>query len=205
MDRQTRSHYIKAMARPRTFDPDKVLDVALDFFWRSGYQHTSLDEIAVEVGLTKPSLYAAFGDKASLFVKVLDRYHAVLLARSTEVLSNGSSARDAIEAWFLSLLPLCSGPEARRGCLSVNTATSVDAPIDNVALEASLAQFNEKLEYLILSRLRRDRAQFSSDFDPAATTRMIMVIYNGLMVMAKQTPSPKHVKSVIRQIAKLLT
>jgi TetR/AcrR family transcriptional repressor of nem operon len=191
------------MARPRTFDPNDVLDVALHIFWRKGYQGTSLDDIAAETGLTKPSLYAAFGDKASLFLKVLDRYHAVLLSRSEKTLSDGPSARAAIEAWFTSLLPFCAGAEADRGCLSVNTST--DGTLDDEALARSLADFNSRLESLVLSRLHADRAQFSDDFDPEAATRIIMVIYNGLMVTAKQKPSVKKVKSVIAQITKLLT
>jgi TetR/AcrR family transcriptional repressor of nem operon len=191
------------MARPRTFDPNDVLDVALHIFWRKGYQGTSLDDIAAETGLTKPSLYAAFGDKASLFLQVLDRYHAVLLSRSAKILSEGPSAREAVEAWFTSLLPYCAGAEAHRGCLSVNTST--DGTLDDEALAKSLSDFNSRLESLVLSRLKADRAQFSGDFDPEAATRIIMVIYNGLMVTAKQGPSVKKVKSVIAQITKLLT
>lgn len=191
------------MARPRTFDPDKVLDTARDIFWRKGYQGTSFDDITAETGLTKPSLYAAFGDKASLYLSVLDRYHEMLLALSANVLSSGPSARAAIDAWFTALLPFCSGVEGSKGCLSVNTAT--DGALDDEALEKSVAHFNSRLERLILSRLEADRAQFSDDFDPSAAARAIVAIYFGLMVMAKQAPSPKKVKSVIGQVAKLLT
>src|ERR1700721_4735641 len=111
------------MARPRTFDPDEALLAARQVFWRKGYQSTSLDEITEATGLTKPSLYAAFGDKASLFLKVLDHYHDQLLARSARVLSEGPNARAAVEAWLTSFLPACSGGRGRNGCLSVKTST----------------------------------------------------------------------------------
>src|ERR1700733_10081172 len=103
------------MARPRTFDPNDVLLAARQIFWRKGYQGTSLDDITEETGLTKPSLYAAFGDKASLFLKVLDHYHDQLLTHSERVLSEGSSARAAVEAWLTSLLPVYSGKKGRNG------------------------------------------------------------------------------------------
>ena len=64
------------MARPRSFDPDEALDLARDVFWQKGFQGTSLDDVTAATGLAKPSLYAAFGDKNALFLKVLDRYHA---------------------------------------------------------------------------------------------------------------------------------
>jgi TetR/AcrR family transcriptional regulator, transcriptional repressor for nem operon len=190
------------MARPRTFDPEEVLDSARDLFWRKGYQGTSFDDITAVTGLTKPSLYAAFGDKASLFLKVLDRYHDYLLAHSAKMLSSGPSARDAVEAWLMSLLPIYSGNEGDKGCLSVNTST--DGAIDDAAMSESISRFNSRLEHLLLSRLRADRAQFSPDFDAAAAARTIMAIYFGLNVMAKQAPSQKKVKAVIQQVAKLL-
>jgi TetR/AcrR family transcriptional repressor of nem operon len=126
-----------------------------------------------------------------------------LLSHSAEILSAGPSAREAIEAWFTSLLPFYSGSDGEKGCLSVNTLT--DGALDDAALQRSVALFNSRLEDLILSRLKRDRGQFSDDFDPAAVARTVMAVYFGLMVMAKQTPSQKKVKSVIEQVRKMLT
>ena|ERR1700761_5926898 len=190
------------MARPRTFDPDDVLLAARGLFWRKGYQATSLDDITAETGLTKPSLYAAFGDKATLFLKVLDHYHDQLLARSANLLSGGPSARAAIDAWLMSFLPVYSGERGRRGCLSVNT--SIDGSLTDAAIGKSIANYNARLEQLILARLAVDRTQFAPDFDPATAARTVMAIYTGLMAMAKQAPSPDHVKLVIQQVAKLL-
>jgi TetR/AcrR family transcriptional repressor of nem operon len=191
------------MARPRTFDPDEVLDTARDVFWQKGFQGTSLDDITAETGLTKPSLYAAFGDKTSLFLKILERYHDQIIARSRKAINGGPSARAAIEAWLTSFVPYCSGIKGRRGCLSINTAT--DGGLNEAGLRKSTARFNAKLEELILTRLEADRAQFSKDFDPAAAAQAIMTMYVGLMVLSKQTPTPERVKSVIAQIMQLLT
>lgn len=190
------------MARPRTFDPDKVLDAARDIFWRKGYQATSLDDITAETGLTKPSLYAAFGDKTSLFLKILDRYHERILARSDKMLSDGPSARAAIEAWLISFLPACSGVKGRRGCLSINTGA--DGGLDEEALRKSIASFNTRLESLIVARLQRDRAQFAGNFDPTAVTQTIMAVYSGLMAQAKQAPTLERVQSIVTQTMKLL-
>lgn len=190
------------MARPRTFDPDDVLDAARDIFWRKGFVGTSLDDITAETGLSKPSLYSAFGDKTSLFLRVLERYHNAILARSRRILTNGPSARAAIEAWLISFVPSCSGSKGRRGCLSINTAA--DGGHNEPRLHKSIARFNARLEALILARLEADRAQFAKDFDPLATTQAIAAVYVGLMAQARQAPAPQRVRSVIAQITKLL-
>ena len=58
------------MARPREFDEQAVLNAAMNLFWELGYQVTSMRDLAVETGLTSPSLYNAFGDKRALYLRV---------------------------------------------------------------------------------------------------------------------------------------
>src|SRR5688572_30677833 len=60
--------------RPRKFDPDRALDRALDVFWRKGYEGASLPELTRAMGINRPSMYAAFGNKRALFRKALTRY-----------------------------------------------------------------------------------------------------------------------------------
>jgi len=190
------------MARPRSFDPDEALDLARDVFWQNGFQGTSLDDITAATGLAKPSLYAAFGDKNALFLKVLDRYHASIVANAERALSQGPSARDAIERWLTGFVPYCSGTKGIRGCLSVNTAA--DGISDQKDVRDRVERFNRKLEQLLGSRLRADRAQFSDAFDPDAAAHTIMAIYLGLMIMAKDAPAAARVRATLNQALKLL-
>src|SRR3954465_13916988 len=60
--------------RPRTFDADKALDKALHVFWRKGFEGASLPDLTKAMGINRPSMYAAFGNKEQLFRKALDRY-----------------------------------------------------------------------------------------------------------------------------------
>ena len=190
------------MARPRSFNPEEALDLARDVFWRKGFQGTSLDDITAATGLAKPSLYAAFGDKNALFLKVLDRYHERIVANAERILNEGPSARDAIERWLTGFVPFCSGARGSRGCLSINTAA--DGASDQKEVRKSVARFNRKLEELLKNRLRADRAQFSDGFDPDSAAHTIMAIYSGLMVMAKDAPDAIHVRATLNQAMKLL-
>jgi TetR/AcrR family transcriptional repressor of nem operon len=190
------------MARPRSFNPDETLDLARDVFWQKGFQSTSLDDITAATGLAKPSLYAAFGDKNALFLKVLDRYHERIIANAQRILNEGPSARGAIERWLTGFVPFCSGVRGSRGCLSINTAA--DGTSDQKEVRKKVERFNRKLEELLRNRLRADRAQFSDAFDPDSAARTIMAIYFGLMVMAKDAPDVARVRATLNQAMKLL-
>ena len=190
------------MARPRSFDTDQALDLARDVFWRKGFQSTSLDDITAATGLAKPSLYAAFGDKNAMFLKVLERYHASIVADAERILNEGASAREAIERWLTGFVPFCSGVKGIRGCLSVNTAA--DGASDQKEVRNRVERFNRKLEQLLSKRLRADRAQFSDRFDPDVSAHTIMAIYLGLMVLAKDAPEAARVRATLNQALKLL-
>ena len=195
--------YKTSMARPRSFDPDEALDLARDVFWQRGFQGTSLDDITAATGLAKPSLYAAFGDKNALFLKVLERYHERIVAHAEKVINEGPSARDAIHRWLTGFVPYCSGIKGSRGCLSVNT--SADGAAEQKEIRNSVEAFNRKLEELLRNRLRADRAQFARGFDPDAAAHTIMAIYLGLMVLAKDAPDAARVRATLNQALKLLS
>jgi len=191
------------MARPRSFDPDEALDLARDVFWENGFQGTSLDDVTAATGLAKPSLYAAFGDKNALFLKVLERYHARIVANAERVINDGPSAREAVHRWLAGFVPFCSGVKGKRGCLSVNTAA--DGAAVQREVRKRIENFNRKLEELLRNRLHADRSQFTDGFDPESTAHTIMAIYLGLMVLAKDAPDAARVRATLDQAMRLLS
>src|SRR4051812_42751972 len=74
--RQSRASPTMAKGRPREFDTEKALERAMHVFWRKGYEGASLTDLTEAMGINRPSLYAAFGDKAALFRRALDKYAA---------------------------------------------------------------------------------------------------------------------------------
>lgn len=192
------------MARPRSFDPDEALDAARDVFWARGYAGASYEQITEATGLNKPSLYAAFGDKRRLFMTVLDRYQAALLAHARRALAAPGTASEAVSRWLEGFAPVCSGTRGARGCLSVNTlveGTGLDPEI-----AASVDAYNRELESLIRARLEGGRAagEFADGFDAPAAAHALMAGYNGLMVMARQSPPADLTRGAIDRLLAIL-
>src|ERR1700736_6971256 len=89
-----------AVGRPRAFDIDGALDLAMQVFWRQGYEGTSLSDLTKAMGINRPSLYAAFGNKEELFRKALDRYADRPTAFVRQSLAE-STARKVVERLLL--------------------------------------------------------------------------------------------------------
>src|ERR1700758_3801754 len=102
--------------RRREFDADEALERALEVFWSRGYLGATLPELTRAMGINRPSLYAAFGNKEELFQKALDRYQTgpqSFLARALRE----PTARGVVEALFSGFIRMQRDREEARGCL----------------------------------------------------------------------------------------
>jgi TetR/AcrR family transcriptional regulator, transcriptional repressor for nem operon len=179
------------MARPRTFDEEAVLDAVRDLFWARGFQATSLDDVTRATGVNKPSLYAAFGDKAALFALILARYHTAVLQLNKRMLDEPGSAREAVRGWLKGFLPFCSEQAGARGCLSINA--TLEASVLSPEIAAMVKEFQANLEAQLRATLERGKAEgeFAPSFDAAAAARALLVAQSGLLVLARSQPSAK--------------
>ena len=109
--------------RPRAFDMEKALDRAMLIFWRKGYLGTSLSDLTDAMGINRPSLYAAFGNKESLFRKALARYLSGPSAYLSESLGE-PTARAVVEHLFQGVVDLLADPRTPTTCLWVHGALS---------------------------------------------------------------------------------
>src|ERR1700738_1402218 len=85
------------LGRPRGFDADRALDRALAVFWRNGYEGASLPALTKAMGINRPSLYAAFGNKEALFRKAVERYERGPASYAYKALKQ-PTAREVVEA-----------------------------------------------------------------------------------------------------------
>jgi AcrR family transcriptional regulator len=110
--------------RPLGFDREQALDTALRLFWERGYDTTSITELTRAMGISAPSLYAAFGDKRRLFVEATDRYQASYGAFADRALTEEPTARAAVERLLCEAANAYVTPHQPRGCLVLTSATN---------------------------------------------------------------------------------
>jgi TetR/AcrR family transcriptional repressor of nem operon len=170
----------------------------MNVFWEKGFAATSLDDVTRETGINKPSLYAAFGDKTSLFLQILERYHDALLGHMRETLAKSGTAREPIRSWFLGFLPACSGATSR-GCLSVNTTLEA-ANLDERIWQA-IESFDRRQESLMEAAIRRGvrAGEFAADLDPKAAARHLMATHKGFLLMSRGKPTAARTRRAMEQ------
>ncbi|PYE50237.1 TetR/AcrR family transcriptional regulator [Paenibacillus barcinonensis] len=109
------------MVRKREFNTDEALDAAMHVFWVKGFEATSLTDLTTAMGIQRPSLYGAFGDKKELFERVLRRYTNVHAAEIRARLGHGESVIEAIREVFEQIAAEGRAGDPAYGCFCINT------------------------------------------------------------------------------------
>jgi AcrR family transcriptional regulator len=184
------------IGRPREFDIEKALDSALRVFWRKGYEGASLPDLTRAMGINRPSLYAAFGNKESLFRKVLDRYVERPAAYVRKAL-NEPTARAVAERLLGGALDLLADPRNPRGCLMVQGALACGKAAESVRRELVSRRMAGEVEV----RRRFERAltegDLPADSDPADLARYVVTVVRGMAVQAAGGASREELRRVV--------
>ena len=192
-----------ALGRPRAFDAEKALDRAMQVFWRKGYLGASLSDLTDAMGINRPSLYAAFGNKKSLFRKALDRYAKGPSSYLGEALQE-PTARAVIERLLRGVVDLLSDPRTPPTCLWVHGALSCG---DDSMRKEFAAQRAAGLAEL---RIRFKRAVVDGDLPPDSDVdtlaHYVQTVNFGLTVQASTGATRKEllriVETALRTFAK---
>jgi AcrR family transcriptional regulator len=181
--------------RPREFDTEQALDRATELFWRQGYEGTSLADLTDELGITRPSLYAAFGNKETLFRLALDRYEAKAGAYRTRALTAPTAyamARQLLEG----AADLHGDKNNPVGCLGVHGALACSEEAD--AIRQELSARRQAGEKAIRERLKRAKAlgDLPAESNPADLARYLSVVVYGMTVQAVGGASRAELRSV---------
>lgn len=169
--------------RPRGFDAEAALDRAVEVFWRHGYEGASLGDLTAAMGINRPSLYAAYGNKEELFRAAVARYAEVDMAYAREALDQ-PTAYEVAAALLRANVAALTRTDRPAGCLSIQGGTSSSA--DNAGIAEFLASSRLAGEAALSARFARAVAEHDlrPGTDPAALARFIMVVTEGQAVHA---------------------
>jgi len=174
--------------RPRVFDEEQALDAALGVFWRSGYQGASLAALTHAMGISKPSLYAAFGNKEQLYLKALERYREQQLMRHAEALAAEPDLKQAMRVFMRSVATMLTAPDLPGGCMVVNSAVACDIAALPRRVAAAIGKTVEQSSFGLLKARLQDELRQRNLPEGTSIERLadyFTTIMCGMAVMAK--------------------
>ncbi|MCS5735120.1 TetR/AcrR family transcriptional regulator [Herbiconiux daphne] len=169
--------------RPRGFDPEQALDQAIDVFWRQGYEGTSLSDLTTAMGINRPSLYAAFGNKEQTFKLAVDRYARIDMAYAARALA-APTAFEVARRYLTDNVDAVTAPGRPPGCLSIQGGLS-SAPDDDPIVRY-LAARRAEAEREFARRFQRaiDEGDLPANEDAAELARFLSTVSAGIAVQA---------------------
>lgn len=189
--------------RPREFDLNDAARDAMNVFWDHGYEGASLPDLIAGTGLSRGSLYKAFGDKRGLLLAALDQYISAGLKATADILSQPGSARTAIRESLLRYAALSSDQEGRRGCFVVAMATEMAAQDAEIA-ERTGRMFR-RLQQLFAGAIVRAQASGEiPDRDEQAMARTLVCLMQGMRVLGKTGVSEADMVRIVDNTLRIL-
>ncbi|WP_166999430.1 TetR/AcrR family transcriptional regulator [Paramicrobacterium fandaimingii] len=169
--------------RPRGFDAEAVLERAMRVFWEQGYEGASLSDLTAAMGITRTSMYAAFGNKEELFLKALQRYTDGPASYAVRAL-NELTAREVAAAFLAGAVEATTHPGDPSGCLGVQAGLAV-GPASRRTQER-LAAWRNDAAALLAERFRRalNEGDLPHGADPGLLGRYLVTVGNGIAVQA---------------------
>src|SRR5271170_4126352 len=173
----------KPRGRPRSFDERDALEKATQVFWSKGYDGVTIDDLVAGMGVGRPSLYAVFGDKRTIFLRVLRAYAEAKGALAAKALLSPRTLRDSLAAFLRHAVKTATEKGAARGCLLVCVAPLVD--------DAEVRQFLQNAAAhavgLVEGRFRDaiSAGEIPSDFPVAVRASQVMDFGRGLTMRAQ--------------------
>jgi AcrR family transcriptional regulator len=182
--------------RPRQFDMDEALDQALHVFWEKGYEGASMPDLTKAMGINRPSIYAAFGNKEELFRAALDRYTEKASLCMQEQL-NEKTARASFERFMQGVVENSVNPKHPRGCLLVQGALACGEEAEPIRKELAARRGN--MEIHLRKRLERGKKEgdFPKNADAGALARFFSTLIQGIAVQTSGGATRKELEAVV--------
>ena len=187
----------RTRGRPRQYDEDAALQAAGEVFWTKGFSATSLDDLTVAMGMNRPSIYRAFGDKETIYRKALMQFCQGMEVAFERTMLAEDDIRKALASFYQDALAVYTSGEQPKGCLVMGTA--VAAALCHPEIQADLLNVIRDLDHKIAKRLEqaRDAGQLEASFDATGRAAVAQSLLHSLSVRARAGEAPKRLMRMI--------
>lgn len=178
---------VASRGRPREFDTELALGAALRVFWAKGYEGASLSDLTDEMGITRPSLYAAFGNKEALFRQALDLYERDKLTYIGDAIE-APTARAVAERLLMGSVDAATTGDCK-GCMGVIASVACQSVEPSIRDDVNARA--ESSRRAIIARMQQaiDAGEFRVATEAEAITRYLLAIMQGISVQAQSGAS----------------
>lgn len=185
---------VASRGRPREFDTEQALGAALRVFWAKGYEGASLSDLTDEMGITRPSLYAAFGNKEALFRQALDLYERDKLTYIGDAIE-APTARGVAERLLMGSLDAATTGDCK-GCMGVIASVACQSVEPSIRDDVNARA--ESSRRAIIARMQQaiDAGEFRVATEAEAITRYLLAIMQGISVQAQSGASREELLQV---------
>lgn len=191
--------------RTKEFNPDEVLESAMEVFWRKGYKPSSIQELVDSMGINRFSIYNTFGGKHELFMAAFQRYVDKIAEESLAVLEQNDSGLQAIRNYFEQSVDYLSSEDSCKGCLIVNSI--VELGQQDIETAKIIKSFLERWEKAFHKALKRasEKNELRQDLNLKDTARYLVSSAIGLAVIGKTRPGRKALEGVVERMFAAVT
>ena len=186
--------------RKRSFCKEEALDKAMRVFWENGYAGTSVAHLTSALGINKPSLYAAFGNKEQLFATAMEHYMHDYAAQNMELLTNPPDAplRERLGAYFSGIIDVICDCESPKGCMFVKSSCESGSVAIPGEVESSLKDMGLANEVALSNILEAEklRGQLPGDAQVQDITAYLLSVTYGLTVLAGRGKTKEELRAV---------
>src|SRR5262249_44052855 len=189
----------RVRGRPRSFQQDAVLDRAMTLFWRQGYEPTSMSDLSRATGLNAPSIYAAFGNKERLFLRVLDHYVKTRKAAIEQILETAPTAREAMRELLMKAARRYTSPEHPPGCLVALAATG--ASPEARMIQKTVRHRRRIREEMLRARIQKgiDAGELPHGTRAGPLAKFFSTVFHGMALQAADGASRAELEAVAKE------
>jgi TetR/AcrR family transcriptional regulator, transcriptional repressor for nem operon len=191
------------MGRIKEFDHEEVLHAATLLFWQKGYEATSMSDLLQAMNISRSSMYETFIDKEHLYLQSIEHYKRLGNDKRSR-LTNASSAREGIRAYFEKHIDGAFNPSSPRGCLITNAIAALDAPDEQIR-EIVQQRFEDLGEafYQLLQK-GQESGEIAADRDIRTLSYLLLNLNHGINIAAKVDPDRTHAEQMVESVIRML-